>query len=113
MNSIDVLATAVATIQQRNSEYGDLLPSFIRAASIASAILDKKLTAFDVAVIMMAVKMARLAHNREHQDSWIDLTAYTAFAAQFAGPHTSDFQDIVAATVEAELMKQMNEDPIK
>jgi hypothetical protein len=109
VNSFDVLSTALQTIQQRDNEYGDIRPSFIRAATIASSLLDKKLTAFDIAVIMMAVKMARLAHNREHQDSWIDLTAYTAFAAQFAAPHTSDFNDIVAATVEAELTRQMKD----
>jgi len=113
MNSIDVLSSALTTIQQRGNQYGEIRPNFIRAATIASSLLDKKFTAFDVAVVMMAVKMARLAHNRDHQDSWIDLTAYTAFAAQFAAPHTSDFDDIVAATIEAELTRQMKENPVK
>lgn len=103
MHHLDVLATAQSTISQRGKEYGDALPSFVRAGNIASAILDKKLTAFDIAVVMMAVKMSRLSHQRGHEDSWVDLAAYVAFAAQFAAPSTSDFNEIVTATVEADI----------
>ena len=103
MNHQDILSTAKATISQRGQEYGDVLPSFVRAANIAGNILNRKVTAFDVAVTLMAVKMSRLANQREHEDSWIDLCAYVAFAAQFAAPHTSDFQDVANATVEADL----------
>jgi hypothetical protein len=112
MHHLNVLNSAVTTISQRGNEYGDIHPNFVRAATIASCLLDKKLTAFDVAAVMMAVKMARLTHNREHEDSWVDLTAYTAFAAQFAAPHTSDFNDVITASVEAELTRQMKENPV-
>ena len=103
MNHQDILSTAKATISQRGQEYGDALPSFVRAANIASAILDRKLTAFDIAVVMMAVKMSRLSHQRGHEDSWVDLAAYVAFAAQFSAPTTSDFDAVVTAQVEADL----------
>ena len=112
MHHLNVLNSAVTTISNRGNEYGDIHPNFVRAATIASCLLDKKLTAFDVAAVMMAVKMARLTHNREHEDSWVDLTAYTAFAAQFAAPHTSDFNDVITASVEAELTRQMKENPV-
>jgi Domain of unknown function (DUF6378) len=112
MHHLNVLNSAVTTISQRGNEYGDIHPNFVRAATIASCLLDKKLTAFDVAAVMMAVKMARLTHNRDHEDSWVDLTAYTAFAAQFAAPHTSDFNDVITASVEAELTRQMKENPV-
>ncbi len=103
MHHQDLLSAAKATISQRGQEYGDALPSFVRAANIASAILNRKVTAFDVSVVMMAVKMSRLANQREHEDSWVDLAAYVAFAAQFAAPHTSDFDAVVNAQVEADL----------
>lgn len=103
MHHLDVLATAQSTISQRGKEYGDAVPSFVRAANIASAILDKKFTAYDIAVVMMSVKMSRLCHQRGHEDSWVDLAAYVAFAAQFSAPHTSDFNDIVNATVENDI----------
>ena len=109
MNHRDILNTAITTISQRGQEYGDVLPSFVRAANIASSVLDRKVTAFDVAAIMVAVKMSRLANNREPTDSWVDLVAFTAFAAQFAAPHSSDFTDIVVAQAEAILSKELGE----
>lgn len=109
MNHQDILSTAKATISQRGQEYGDALPSFVRAANIASAILDKKMTAFDIAVVMMAVKMSRLSHQRGHEDSWIDLAAYVAFAAQFSAPSTSDYKDIVLAQVQTDMESQLRD----
>lgn len=103
MHHQDVLSTAKSTISQRGQEYGDVMPSFVRAANIAGNILNRRMTSFEVAVVMMAVKMSRLANQRDHEDSWVDLCAYVAFAAQFAAPHTSDFQEVANATVEADI----------
>lgn len=110
MNHKDVLNDAVTTISQRGNEYGDVQPMFVRAANIASALTDRKFTAYDIAIAMMAIKMSRIAHNRESHDSWVDLVAYSAFAAQFSKPTSSDFDKIVTAQVEAELMRQIGED---
>ena len=88
MHHKDILNDAATTIAQRGNEYGDVQPMFVRAANIASAITDKKFTAYDMAIAMMAIKMSRISNNREQQDSWVDLVAYTAFAAQFSKPST-------------------------
>lgn len=109
MHHSEILRTALETIKVRGEEYGDVLPSFARAASIAGNILDRKMTAFDVAVVMVAVKLSRLANKKEHQDSWVDLCAYVSFAAQFSSPHTSDFMDIVLAQVEEDVAKAFSE----
>jgi hypothetical protein len=103
MHYRDVLADALKITTQRGQEYGDSRPSFVRAANIWSIWRGQKMTAFDVAACLMAVKMSRLAHQPTHQDSWIDLAAYVAFCAQFAGPHTSDFDDVVRAQVQADM----------
>lgn len=110
MHHKDILNDAITTINQRGNEYGDAHPMFVRAANIASALTDRKFTAYDMAIAMMAVKMSRIANNREHHDSWVDLVAYSAFAGQFSKPTTSDFDKIVTAQVEAELMRQIGED---
>ena len=109
MHYRDVLKNALSITVQRGEEYGDALPSFVRAANIASAILGTKLTAFDIAVVMMSIKMSRLSHQRGHEDSWIDLAAYVGFAAQFSGPQTSDFNHIVLAQVQADMENQLQE----
>ena len=85
MKCNDVLSAALTTIRDRGKDYGDIKTSFTKAAIIASAILDKTISPYDVAVILDAVKRARLSHNPSHQDSWVDAAAYTAIASQFAG----------------------------
>lgn len=109
MHYRDVLKSALSITIQRGEEYGDALPSFVRAANISSAVLGTKLTAFDIAVVMMSVKMSRLSHQRGHEDSWIDLAAYVAFAAQFSGPSTSDFNEIVSAQVQTDIENQLKD----
>jgi len=107
MHYRDVLSDALKITTQRGEEYGDALPSFMRAANIWSIWRGQKMTAFDVAACLMAVKMSRLSHQPTHQDSWIDLAAYVAFCAQFAGPHTSDFDAIVKAQAQTDMEEQL------
>ena len=109
MHYRDILADALKITTQRHKEYGDALPSFVRAANIWSTFRGQKMTAFDVAACLMAVKMSRLSHQPTHQDSWIDLAAYVAFCAQFAGPHTSDFDDVVRAQAQTDMEEQIRE----
>lgn len=84
MHHSDVLKSAQSILQQRSNEYGDISASFVRASTIASAIAGKPVSAYDVAVVMMAVKQSRIGHNKNSVDSWVDLINYTTFAAQFA-----------------------------
>lgn len=107
MNAQDILASAMTVLRTRGQEFGDTLPSFVRAANVASAVLDKKTTAFDLAVGEIAQRLSRIAHNREHTDSWIELCAYVAVAAQFAAPHTSDFSAIVVAQAREDMAKTL------
>lgn len=90
MNYKDILNQSISTIDARHQEYGDASSSFTRAATIAGTILSKNISAYDVSVVMMAVKLARITNNRTHQDSWIDLAAYVGFAGQFADTKLPD-----------------------
>jgi hypothetical protein len=84
MHHTDILKSAQSIVNQRGNEYGDMSASFVRASTIASAISGKTISSYDIAVVMMAVKMSRIGHNKSKPDSWVDLVNYTTFAAQFA-----------------------------
>ena len=89
-NAKQILTTSIDTIGSRAEEYGDASQSFSRASTIASTMLDKTITAYDVSIVLMAIKMARIAQNKTHMDSYVDLAAYTAFAAQFSNAKATE-----------------------
>lgn len=107
MNNQEILATAQQTIGGRSKDYGDIKTNFTRAAIIASVTTNKNITPFDVALILSAVKQARLAHDPTNHDSWVDATAYQAIAAQLVDmPNRSN--DAFTAEVEAKLNEVQN-----
>jgi len=65
----------------RQEEYGDKLINHENIAALWSIFLRKKITPHDAAMCMALVKVARLMHARK-QDSYIDLAAYAAIAAE-------------------------------
>jgi hypothetical protein len=104
MNYSDVLNTANMTISQRGKEYGDISTSFMRASVIASATLNKTITPYDVAMILHSVKLSRIANNPTIEDSWVDLAAYGAIAANLAStPRMPQVGDTFLADVESKL----------
>jgi hypothetical protein len=68
---------------QRLADYGDQLTNFSHIAMFWNALLAPKLrrgfniTAEDVALGMMGVKMARLAKTPDHYDSILDIAGYS------------------------------------
>lgn len=55
--------------------------------------LDRVVTPYDVAMIHVATKMARIASSPRHADNYVDGVNYIAFAAQFAGIQTSTAEE--------------------
>lgn len=82
MDFSKIVVEAISKVQERGKDYGSFHESFDKAAIIARTMLNKELTSYDVMVVMMAVKMSRLAFDSAHQDSWVDLIAYTSFAGE-------------------------------
>lgn len=78
----NVLETATAlTTGDRNASYGDPTDYFQRIAAIYNASKQDdrpSINEHDVALFMVAVKLARLAHSPGHYDSAVDLAAYVA-----------------------------------
>ena len=86
--ALDVLEEAKDLIYgQRADDYGDAQSNFQRMADLVNPIIKKadgKLTATDMALVMIQVKIARLQENPDHEDSWIDIAGYAALGAQIA-----------------------------
>lgn len=70
--------------KNRNDEYGEPEDSFGTIARLWSACMGKEFTPSDVALMLGMVKIARLAANSGHRDSWVDLAGYAACGAECA-----------------------------
>ena len=78
----------------RNKTHGDPKPNMECFAQLLDAYLIGRdeyeigsglLDSIDGAIIMCLFKIARIAGNRKHTDSYIDLAAYAAIAGECAG----------------------------
>ena len=86
--ALDVLEEAKDLIYgQRADDYGDAQSNFQRMADLVNPIIKKadgNLTATDMALVMIQVKIARLQESPDHEDSWVDIAGYAALGAQIA-----------------------------
>lgn len=80
MNPHNVLGAAAELIGERGADYGGVEDNFANIAAIANIALGRDLTAFDIAVIMTAVKLARIRHSPGKGDNYLDGVNYLAFA---------------------------------
>ena len=87
---MEILKKALLILKDRGAIYGGVEDHFTRAASIASLWLDREISARDVSMILASVKMARIATTPNHEDSFVDLCNYVAFAASFSGAAPAD-----------------------
>lgn len=60
---------------QRQDDYGSIDDSFKRIAGLWSAYLGKHVDKYDVAKMMMLLKISR-AKNGNHRDSYVDIVGY-------------------------------------
>lgn len=66
----------------RQGDYGDKLQNFSQIAMIWQGSLAQKLqpdaviTPEDVALLMIGLKLARVAKSPDHRDSWLDIAGY-------------------------------------
>jgi hypothetical protein len=70
-------AAAIVTMD-RNVDYGEPEANFERIAALWSAYLESDLLPHDVAVLMILLKVARIAKTPGIQDHWIDIAGYSA-----------------------------------
>lgn len=72
-------------IEERGTHYGDPLTNHYRIADLWSAYLElegaDRLTAHDVAMLMILVKVSRAKADPGHVDSYVDIDGYARIAA--------------------------------
>ena len=81
---VDILANTARVLSDRTKQYGSPSETYQRAAAIASITTGKQMTHYDIAMIMHAVKLARMVTGRSNLDHYEDAINYLAFAAEFA-----------------------------
>jgi len=76
MDKFDLLQKTAEVIQDRGQDYGSILDNHTRISRLWSVLLDTDVTPEQVALCMIAVKMARLIETPNHDDSWQDVLGY-------------------------------------
>ena len=84
MNHTDVLSEAVRVLKERDAKYGSVQEMFERASKLASIILDKEVTPYEISIILKCLKDARKKHDRFNIDHYADSINYEAFSYQLA-----------------------------
>ena len=88
---IEILTEATRSIVDHNIDYGEPAKNYERASALASMILNKPITPYEIAMIKLAVKLSRIAETPDLRSSYIELIACASFAGEFmnAGPITT------------------------
>ena len=76
----------------RDTDYGGAFTNFNDIARIWGIILSKQITREDVALCMIAVKLARLKTSPDHSDSWVDLAGYAAIGGELGSMDSTNKQ---------------------
>tara|TARA_R100000234_G_scaffold59345_1_gene35902 strand:+ start:969 stop:1298 length:330 start_codon:yes stop_codon:yes gene_type:complete len=88
---ISLLEEAIElTSGSRNADYGDPYDNHNLIANIATLTTGKELTAYDIVLVQMATKLARMRVTRSKRDHYVDLAAYTGIAYECLPPEDSD-----------------------
>lgn len=84
MRANEILQSATDTIRQRGLTYGHPADNLQHTAMLISAYLQTPIHDYQVAGILVLVKLARTNESAQHIDNWIDLASYAALAGQLA-----------------------------
>jgi len=92
MTRKELLAKATTIVTgERDAQYGGPEDNFNRIADLWNAYLGEpdRIGPEDVAVMMMLLKVARLAASEyKSMDSWVDIAGYAACGAEIASNYT-------------------------
>tara|TARA_R100001377_G_scaffold14396_1_gene7340 strand:+ start:30 stop:317 length:288 start_codon:yes stop_codon:yes gene_type:complete len=95
MDSRDYLESAVKILMgPRERDYGDKTKNHENIAKLWSAFLDHEISAHNVAICMMLVKVARLKH-RPTEDCYLDMAGYAAIAGEINDKDEDDTTTII------------------
>ena len=79
----ELLTTAIDLVGgDRHKDYGDKVDNHKNIAKLWSAYKDVDITAHDVAIMMCLLKVARTKLGDVSEDTYIDMSAYSAIAGE-------------------------------
>lgn len=84
MKAEQLLEQAASVVRDRRHTYGQPRDLFERVAARWSQVLGVRVTARQVAVCLIDVKVARLAHDPRHLDSVTDVAGYAGVLAELS-----------------------------
>jgi hypothetical protein len=84
MKANEILLTATDTISQRGLAYGHPADNLRHTAMLLSAYLQTPIHDYQVAGIMVLVKLARTNQSAQLVDNWLDMASYSAIGGQLA-----------------------------
>lgn len=116
MRHDQILMAAAETVNSRGVGYGDVDFMFETAAQMATLLLGKPITKYEVTSILESVKLARRRVNPLLDDNYVDGINYATFSGQFAkeafiapeGAQSTVEDDIVAMAKRFAPVKQEN-----
>lgn len=97
MKASDMLMHAAELVGgQRAQDYGDKTINHQRIAALWSYWLGERgkpceITAYDVAMMMLMLKVARLMHSPGHQDSHVDIAGYASILEEVSAHSTPEW----------------------
>ena len=96
MNTREYLEKTIKVVRgPRERDYGDKTTNHKNISDLWSAYLGKEVSAHDVAICMLLVKVARLKH-RTTEDCYIDMAGYAAIAGEINDKDKDDTDTIVS-----------------
>ena len=79
----DTLRNAADLMNERGKLYGDIRQNFSRIAKIASTIIGRDVSRYEIAVVLLSVKLGRIPEDPGYGDSYDDGINYLAFMKMF------------------------------
>lgn len=84
MKHDEMMKTASGLVAERGKVYGTIRENHEHIARIASALTGVPFTAYDILMIMVAVKLSRITTSPDNVDSYLDALNYLSFAGEIA-----------------------------
>lgn len=101
MNHADVLRQSASAVNELTNAYGPREMVFDRAARLASILVNREVSPYEVAMITMALNLGHLQENRGDPKNYVSSIVNVAFAAQFgAATHPDPQQELFAGVEE-------------
>lgn len=98
MNPHKVLTDAAELIGERGKDYGGIEDNFSNIANIYETMTGNAFESYDVALMLVAVKIARIRQSPYKADNYLDAINYLAFAHELR-PRETGFMGYTDLTV--------------